>query len=312
MPPLYTKTNVMKVRGFLYGLISSATFGLIPLFSIPALENGIGLNSLLFYRFSLATLLIGVILLVKKISFRITRQQLGVLFILGALYAITALLLTEAYLYIPSGVATTIHFLYPVIVSLIMFFCFKDRLTAPVLIAMILAISGVYMLSGSESGGTIHLRGLMLVLVTVVTYATYIVGMSRSRAAGMDSLAATFYILGSGAFIFMLNLALHGQWPDPMPDTETTINVLMVALLPTLVSDLTLILAVRYIGSTTTAILGCMEPLTAVCMGFLFLGERLSASQITGISIVLLAVTLVIAGDWVRKWVRGLWIRRFA
>lgn len=115
----------MKVKGFLYGLIASATFGLIPLFSIPALENGVGLDSLLFYRFSLASVLVAILMWVKKIPFDIQKSEFGIAFILGTLYAITALWLTEAYLYIPSGVATTIHFLYPVVVSLIMFVFYK-------------------------------------------------------------------------------------------------------------------------------------------------------------------------------------------
>ena len=158
----------MKVKGFLYGLIASATFGLIPLFSIPALENGVGLDSLLFYRFSLASVLVAVLMWMKKIPFDIQKDEFGIAFILGTLYAITALWLTEAYLYIPSGVATTIHFLYPVVVSLIMFVFYKDKLTIPILLAMAMAVSGVYMLSrGNTPGGSINMKGLMLVLATV-------------------------------------------------------------------------------------------------------------------------------------------------
>ena len=193
----------MKVKGFLYGLIASATFGLIPLFSIPALENGVGLDSLLFYRFSLASVLVAVLMWMKKIPFDIQKDEFGIAFILGTLYAITALWLTEAYLYIPSGVATTIHFLYPVVVSLIMFVFYKDKLTIPILLAMAMAVSGVYMLSrGNTPGGSINMKGLMLVLATVVAYATYIVGMNRSRIARLDSLKATFYILLSERLSF--------------------------------------------------------------------------------------------------------------
>lgn len=297
----------MKVKGFLYGLIASATFGLIPIFSIPALENGIGLDSLLFYRFSLASVLVALLMWIKKIPFDIQKGELGISFILGTLYAITALWLTEAYLYIPSGVATTIHFLYPVVVSLIMFVFYKDKLTIPILIAMIMAVGGVYMLSGGNTPGeSIHIKGLMLVLTTVVTYAVYIVGMNRSRIAKLDSMKATFYILLSGAIVFLINLIIKGNLPDPMPNLKTTIDVLMVSFLPTLVSDLTLILAIRYIGSTTTAILGCMEPLTAVCMGVLFLNEHLLPMQIGGIVVVLLAVSIVILGSYIRKWMRDI------
>ncbi|WP_302026576.1 EamA family transporter [Parabacteroides johnsonii] len=243
----------------------------------------------------------------KKIPFDIQKDEFGIAFILGTLYAITALWLTEAYLYIPSGVATTIHFLYPVVVSLIMFVFYKDKLTMPILLAMAMAVSGVYMLSGGNTpGGSINMKGLMLVLATVVAYATYIVGMNRSRIARLDSLKATFYILLSGAIVFLINLAIKGDLPDPMPNLDTTIDVLMVAFLPTLVSDLTLILAIRYIGSTTTAILGCMEPLTAVCMGVLFLEEHLQPIQIGGIVVVLSAVCIVISGSYIRKWMRDI------
>jgi drug/metabolite transporter (DMT)-like permease len=213
----------MKVKGFLYGLIASATFGLIPLFSIPALENGVGLDSLLFYRFSLASVLVAVLMWVKKIPFDIQKSEFGIAFILGTLYAITALWLTEAYLYIPSGVATTIHFLYPVVVSLIMFVFYKDKLTMPILLAMAMAVSGVYMLSGGNTpGGSINIKGLMLVLATVIAYAAYIVGMNRSRIARLDSLKATFYILLSGAIVFLVNLAIKGDFSRP--DAESGHN----------------------------------------------------------------------------------------
>ena len=156
----------MKVKGFLYGLIASATFGLIPLFSIPALEN-----SLLFYRFSLASVLVAVLMWVKKIPFDIQKSEFGIAFILGTLYAITALWLTEAYLYIPSGVATTIHFLYPVVVSLIMFVFYKDKLTIPILLAMAMAALGL-----TTHVSALKKAGAKPLLMALVLFAWLIVG----------------------------------------------------------------------------------------------------------------------------------------
>ena len=160
----------MKVKGFLYGLIASATFGLIPLFSIPALENGVGLDSLLFYRFSLASVLVAILMWVKKIPFDIQKSEFGIAFILGTLYAITALWLTEAYLYIPSGVATTIHFLYPVVVSLIMFVFYKDKLTMPILLAMAMAALGLttHVSALKKAGAKPLLMALMLFVWLIV------------------------------------------------------------------------------------------------------------------------------------------------
>lgn len=285
------------MKGLIYGVISSSTFGLIPLFALPAIQGGIGVNSVMFYRFGISALVLGLWLLGRRHNLRVTFRELGMLAVLGMFYAMTALLLTMSYLYIPSGVATTIHFLYPVVVTAIMILFFKDKVSLPLVVAVFMAILGVFLLSSSGTTGEIHLGGLLLVLTTVVTYAVYIVGVNKSCVQRMDGLKLTFYVLLMGAVVFGTNLLLRGEVLDPIPDGETGIYLLLLALIPTLVSDFTLILSVQYVGSTTTAVLGCMEPLTAVVMGVLFLQERLEGGQVTGILIILLAVSLVILAN---------------
>ena len=162
-----------------------------------------------------------------------------------------------------------------------------------IIIATIMAIGGVYLLSGSE-GGTLNSTGLALALTTVLTYASYIVGINKSSVSDMDGLKLTFYVLLSGAFIFLLNLIVNREMLTPIPSWEIGVDLILLALVPTLISDLTLILAVQHVGSTTTAVLGCMEPLTAVIMGVLFLGESCNFIQSIGICIILIAVTTVI------------------
>lgn len=278
-------------------MISSSTFGLIPLFALPALKAGVSLDSVMFYRFGLSSLALGVWLLIRRHDMRISLKEFGALFVLGVFYALTALLLTTSYLYIPSGVATTVHFLYPVVVTVVMILFFKDRVSLPVIAASVMAISGVYLLSYGEGSGGISLKGLLLVLATVVTYALYIVGVNKSCAHKMEGLKMTFYVLLSCTIVFILNLLLKGEMPDAMPDVSTGIYLLLLALIPTLVSDFTLILSVQHVGSTTTAVLGCMEPLTAVGMGVLFLHEHFGFIQMCGMIVILLAVSIVILAN---------------
>lgn len=172
---------------------------------------------------------------------------------------------------------------------------FKDKVSVSIIIATIMAIGGVYLLSGSGSeGGTLNSTGLALALTTVLTYASYIVGINKSSVSDMDGLKLTFYVLLSGAFIFLLNLIVNREMLTPIPSWEIGVDLILLALVPTLISDLTLILAVQHVGSTTTAVLGCMEPLTAVIMGVLFLGESCNFIQSIGICIILIAVTTVI------------------
>lgn len=286
-----------QLKGLLYGIVSSATFGLIPLFALPALQAGVGLDSVLFYRFGLSALALGIWLLVRQRDLRISMKEFGVLFGLGLFYALTALLLTTAYLYIPSGVATTVHFLYPVVVTAILILFFKDRVSLSVIGASVLAITGVYLLSRNEGSGAVNVKGLLLAMVTVVTYALYIVGVNKSCVHRMEGLKMTFYVLLSCTIVFILNLLVKGKMPDAMPDVQTGIYLVLLALIPTLVSDFTLILSVQHVGSTTTAVLGCMEPLTAVGMGVLFLHENFGFVQVCGMLVIFAAVSIVILAN---------------
>ena len=133
-----------------------------------------------------------------------------------------------------------------------------------------------------------------MVLSTVGTYAIYIVGVNKSCIQHMDGLKMTFYMLFCCTIIFGANILLKGQGLDMMPNANAVVHIFLLSLIPTLVSDLTLILAIQHVGSTTAAIMGCMEPLTAVSMGVLFLGERFGLGQVLGVAIVLVAVFIVI------------------
>ena len=283
-----------RIKGLLYGIISSSTFGLIPLFALPVIQRGIGVDSVMIYRFGISALVLGIWLLFRQHELKVTVKELLTLTVLGIFYSLTALLLTTSYLYISSGVATTIHFLYPVAVTLVMILFFREKVSFPLILAILMAISGVYLLCNNGAGGTIHLKGFMMVLVTVVTYALYIVGVNKSCVQQMDGLKMTFYVLFVGTVVFGVNLLVKGIALDPVPDIQTGINLLLLALIPTLVSDFTLILSVQHLGSTTTAVLGCMEPLTAVVMGFLFLHEELGLWQLGGMFLILFAVSIVI------------------
>lgn len=305
---LNPKTKMQKLKGTIWALVSSSTFGLIPLFSMPVLASGVGLDSLCFYRFAFAAVAMGAYMLLSGRSLRISPRELATVALLSVFYGSTSMFLTSSYEFIPSGIATTIHFLYPVLVTTIMIVGFGERASWCIFAAAAMAIGGVYLLSGATNGATIQLRGIVAVLITVVTYATYIVGVNRSAVKDMEGRKMTFYVLLCSAILFYMNLVVrHGGAIDPIPNAGAWVRLLLLALLPTLLSDLALIYAIQMVGSTTTAILGCMEPLTAVVIGIVCFGERFGATQAVGVVVVLAAVTLVIMAErWGRKSLREL------
>lgn len=289
-----------NVWGYLLGIIASSTFGLIPLFSIPVLETGMSVECLLFYRYFITAVLVGGILLARKQSFKVERSQIPSLAFLVGIFCITAFFLIMSYEYIPSGVATTIHFLFPIVVTTLMVTFFGEQFSLFTLIAIVGAIAGVALLSMGEGGGNIALKGVLMVLVTVFTYAIYIVGVNKSKVQTMNGLLLTFYVtLGASALFFIFTLS-KGTWTT-IPSVSSGVNLFFLALVPTLISNLALIEAIKRVGSTTTAILGSMEPVTAVTVGIFVFAEPFSVSQFMGIVLIIAAVTLVILSKQLKR-----------
>ena len=277
-----------NLRGVLYAVVSSATFGLIPLFSIPLLQGGMSSPAILFYRFGLAAAMMGLIALATRRPLRITWPQTGTLLLLGAMYSVTALGLLRSYAYIPSSVATTINFLYPLGVAIVMTLFFREKNSVWLL--------GVALLSWGDIGGPQSDRaivGVGFAGATVLTYTIYIVGVKKSRISRLDPMIPAFYVLLFSACFFLVyalfttGAPLPGKW-------HLWQNLLLLALVPTVVSNLTLVLAIKEIGSTMTSILGSMEPLTAVLVGVLHFGEKFGLDSASGLILIITAVIIVI------------------
>lgn len=282
-----------NLKGILYAVLSSATFGLIPLFSIPLLDAGMAPPVILFYRMGLAAAIMGAAGMALRRSFRLSWRDTGVLALLAAMYAATSLGLLLSYDYIPSGVATTVNFLYPLVVAIVMTVVFKEKSSVWIVVAIFISLLGVALLAWGDAGHRDPWHGIALAGATVFTYAFYIVGVMKSRAARLDPLVVAFYVLTFSAVIFFV-YALADTGIGAVYRWRIWRELLLLALLPTVLSNLTLVLAVKHIGSTMTSILGSMEPLTAVLVGVFRFGEGFNLDAAAGLILVITAVIIVI------------------
>ncbi len=286
--------NMNQFSGFLYALFSSAAFGFIPLFVVPLQQKGMDTVSIVFYRLLFSVLATMLLLLLRRKSLRVTCRQLLLFACLSSFYAVSALFLLASYQYIPSGVATTIHFLYPAFVILISALLFKEYITRVTLVLVLFSLVGVSLLSLSGVEGTVSPLGLFMVLLTVFSYATYLVIFQRSTVKEVDSLVSTFWILlFTLLWCFIVVMVVQGQLSS-ISSFQDAANLALLGIVPTLVSNLCLILAIRRIGSTYSAMLGSMEPVTAVTLGVLFLHEHLAILQCLGAALVLISIALII------------------
>lgn len=285
--------NMNKINGFLYGLLSSASFGLIPLFTLPAMRQGMHFESILLYRFAFATLALGAILLLDGQSFRIQRKEIPSLLLLAFLYLVSAVFLFWGYKFMASGVATTLHFMYPVMTTLIMMLFFREKKSIWRFAAIALAVAGVFFLSSGDDSGTVTLTGVCIVLLSALGYALYLVTVSQLKVGQMKGLKLTFWVFLFGSLLLFIGIAPTAGVQD-IPDWHTAGNLVMLALIPTVISNLALVRAVKSIGSTLTSVLGAMEPVTAVCVGIFIFGEAFTTGIGLGIALIIAAVTVII------------------
>lgn len=289
------KLSKNAIIGYPAGIITGITYGLNPLFAVPLMKNGAATESILFFRYAFAVLLLGLFLMLRKQSFRISGKQIGVLLALGVLYTSSSVFLFEAYEYIASGLATTLVFLYPVLVAIIMVFL-KVVPSWPVWLAIAATFGGVLVMTQSDGTQTINPVGVLLSIASALVYALFIVIINRSKAiASISNSLLTFYALTVGAIVFLGKIISSDTAITAGITTGADwLNLVGLALLPTIVSTATLAIASRNIGATKASVLGVFEPITAIVVGTLMFGEPLTTNIIVGISIAMVAVTFMI------------------
>lgn len=288
-----------RLKGIFYAALSSSTFGLAPLFTLLLLAGGYSPFEVLAYRWGVASLLLVVLGLLAGRSFRLTRAEFLTVFLLSLFRAATSLSLVIAYQHIASGVASTIHFMYPLAVALAMMCFFRERGSVWVFAAIGMSIVGAVLLSSGNidftQGDTT--LGIVSATVSVVSYGGYIVGVRKSRAVGIDSTVLTCYVMGLGALYFILGGLFTGGIRLETGGL-TWLYILGLALPATAVSNMTLVQAIKRIGPTLTSIFGAMEPLTAVVIGVAVFGEPFTGRGAAGMLLIVAAVSIVIlCGD---------------
>ena len=280
-----------KTKGFILGAIAAASYGMNPLFTLPLYSAGMSVDTVLFYRYSLAVIVLGIMMKFQKQSFAIKRVDV---------FSFSSSLLFMSYNYMDAGIASTILFVYPVLVAIIMAVVFKEKVSPITMFSIALAFVGISMLCKSPGGQTLSLVGITFVFLSSLSYAIYIVGVNRSSLKDMPIAKLTFYVLLFGLSVYVVRLQFCTEL-QVIPTPMLWINAVSLAVFPTVISLVTMTKAIHYIGSTPTAILGALEPVTALFFGVLVFGEQLTPRIILGILMVITAVTLIIGGKSLLK-----------
>ena len=288
-----------NTKGFILGALSAASYGINPI-AVILYNDGLTVDSVLFYRYFLAAAAIGIVMLARRESFAVGLRELPWLIVAGLLFSFSSMTLFVSYTYIDISIASTLLFVYPAMVTLLMMLFFGERPTATKIIALVLVFLGVVMLNGGSEAHATNAFGVAIVMLSALSYAVYMVACQKSVLRTVPSMKFSFYSILFGSTIYIVRLKFCTEL-QPLTTPENIVCALALALLPTLVSITALARAIHYIGSTSTAILGALEPVTAVLIGIFVFGERPTTMAVVGMFVILFAVTLIVAGKKITR-----------
>lgn len=286
-----------RFKGVLFGIIAAVAYGTNPLFSLPLYAEGLTPDSVLLYRYGIGVMILGLILLLKGESLKITKKEILPLSLFGIMFACSSLFLYQSFLYMDAGIACTILFIYPVLVAVIMAIFFKEKASWLTYSCIVLAMIGIALLYRGNGETVLSTTGLILVAISSLFYAIYIVAIDHSSVRTMPSGKLTFWALLFGSIVFIVRTRFFTELQPIPPTVYSWISVVGIALFPTIISLLFINISIKNIGPTYAAIFGALEPVTALIIGVLVFHETITVRITIGAFLILLAVTLVVSGN---------------
>lgn len=289
------------LKGYLFAAIAAAAYGTNPAFAVPLYEEGMNPNSVLFFRYILGLPLLALLMKNRGIKFGLKKTEIVPVAILGVLMAFSSLTLFESYNYLNAGVASTLLFVYPILVAVLMMFLFHEKFRISIVVCLLLMAIGLIMLMKPQDNQVISSFGVLLVMVSAITYALYIIMVNVSKT--IQEVATTkllFYVLAWGSLVFVVKALIGTPMIIPAGGSEW-LSLFALAIIPTVLSLTCTTLAINLIGSTPTAIFGALEPVSAVILSYFVLHQPITGREIIGGLLIVLATTIVIGGQSVDK-----------
>lgn len=309
MASLSTQPTRIPLVGYTYAALAAAAYGTNPIFAKPCYADGMNPDTVLLFRYVFGLLLLSVVMGYNawrrhdfRSSFVVSRHTLPQLILMGILMALSSLTLFVSYNYMAVGIASTLLFIYPILVAVIMTLCFHERMSWLVVGCLLLATFGISLLCKGDQTPAADIStlnsdfaiGFLFVMLSSLSYAIYLVGLNKTRVRTIASMPVTFYVIFFGMFLFVIRV-LMGT-PLTLPHNPWMwLNLIGLGLFPTVVSLVLTAKAIQNIGSTQTALFGALEPVTAVVLGILLLGEVITLREFVGMVLIFVSVTLVMS-----------------
>ena len=285
----------MKLKGVLFSVLSAVIFGTSPIFFKTIVTLGINTTTQVVLRSIVTMVLAGVLAAVKRQPILLKGRLLfDALMAFVAGQGLTAILLNSSYAYLPAGMSTSLHFVYPSVVMLACVLLFREKINLPKLFALLLSVFAITMMTDLRAHG--QLIGVILAVGSGCSYAFYILHLERTQLRDIPVWTFAFWS-SLGCLVAAGGLGLSTNTLDVSGATVKGISLLMVMVpLQSVLAVRLFQLGVRYSGSTAASLLSTMEPVTSTILGMLILNEAMDAKKLIGCVAIVLSVILVVVG----------------
>lgn len=291
----------VKTKGAICGVTAAVAYGTNPLFSLNLFEEGMDVESVLFYRFFFAAIILAAVLLLRGVSIGISRREAGPVLLAGIIFALSSQTLYQSFLYMDAGIACSILFVYPILVAVIMTLFFHERASLLTYGCIAMATVGIAMLYKGDGDVNLSTAGLLLVVASSLCYSVYIVGVDNSMLCKVPSARMTLWVLVAGTIMFFVFTGFGMRLHAVPPTLAGWVNVVGVALVPTIIPILFINISIKSIGPTFSAIIGALEPVTALVIGVMVFGEQLTGRIVVGALLIFTSVILIVARPLLAK-----------
>lgn len=277
-----------KKNGAFYAALSGLFFGLIGYFGVSAMNANISVNNMLFWRFFISSLFLGILLIphIKKLSFNV-KELATITFYGAAFYGTCSILYFVATQYIGSGLSMVIFFTYPSIVLLINFLFFKQKISKIYYLALLIIFLGMILLVNGDTF-SFNLMGISLSLLSALLYALYLIA---SKGIFVPALLATLLVSIGAMLTSLIAAFIEGTFFIPA-GLDVWFNLCGIGIICTALPMVLLLKGLQHISSLQASILSVLEPVFVVIFGIALLGEKISLVQGLGV-IILLAGALL-------------------
>lgn len=278
-----------KIKGTICVIFAAVIFGFMPILSKLTYIGGSNSFMLVLLRSLLCLPVLFFMLKLKGISLNVPFKILVKFFIYSIFTTtLTALLLFSSYNYVSVGIATTIHYVYPILVALILFIFFKEKISIVKLICLAISFAGILMFFDGKANIN-QIFGLIIAFISGLSYSLSLIYMDKGGIKDYYPFLVTFYSCLYTSVTMIIVTIATGKFTLNL-SANAWIYSFILSILVSVIAVTFMQIGVKCIGPTTTAIICMLEPITSVILGILLFKEPCTLKSIIGCTLIIAAV----------------------